>query len=96
MGLEDLPEPPELPKSLAATPPGNIAVAKTLGDISDRAALYAASSSGPGTQAGYRSAWKAYSKWCTDIGREPLSGDPGLLALYLTKRAEDGLAVSSL
>ena len=96
LGLEDVPEPPELPKSLAATPPGKFDVTKTLDDLSDRAALYAASSSGPGTQAAYRSAWKAYSKWCADIGREPLSGDPGLLALYLTKRAEDGLAVSSL
>ena len=96
LGFEDTPEPPGMPKSLAATPPGSLASAKTLDDLSDRASLYAASSSGPGTQAAYRSAWKAFSSWCADIGREPLSGDPGLLALYLTKRAEDGLAVSSL
>jgi len=34
--------------------------------------------------------------WCATAGQNPLAGNPGLIALYLTKRAEDGLAVPSL
>jgi integrase len=67
-----------------------------LAQLADLAASYAAKSSGPGTRAAYSSAWRAYTAWCAAMGREPLSGDPGLLALYLTKRADDGLTVSSL
>ena len=67
-----------------------------LAALADRAARYAAGASGAGTRAAYGSAWKAYAAWCAGIGRAPLSGDPGLLALYLTRRAEDGLALSSL
>ena len=81
---------------LPPAPSARSAVSQTLAELSDRAAGYAARSSGPGTQAAYRSAWTTYAAWCTKIGREPLSGDPGLLALYLTQRAEDGLAVASL
>ena len=72
------------------------AITQTLANLSQRAAEYATRASGPGTQAAYRSAWRGYTAWCGKIGRAPLSGDPGLLALYLTHRAEDGLAVSSL
>ena len=82
-----------------AIPPAPILpsqIIKKLAALSESAAQYAKNASGPGTQAAYRSAWKIFSAWCTTIGREPLSGDPGLLALYLTKRAEDGLTVSSL
>ena len=63
-------------------------VAPTLAEMSERAADYATRASGPGTQAAYRSAWKAYMARCGKIGREPLSGDPGLLALYLIQRAD--------
>lgn len=72
------------------------AITQPLANLSQRAADYATRASGPGTQAAYRSAWRGYTVWCDKVGREPLSGDPGLLALYLTQRAEDGLAVSSL
>jgi len=74
-------------------PPGT---APELAALAHRAAQYAEKSSGPGTRAAYGSAWRAYSTWCAGLGAAPLAGDPGLVALYLTKRAEDGLAVSSL
>jgi hypothetical protein len=64
--------------------------------LAERAAGYAARASGPGTLAAYASAWRGYAAWCAGSGRDPLSGDPALVALYLTRRAEDGLAVSSL
>jgi hypothetical protein len=70
-------------------------VSARLAALADRAASYAAQSSGSGTRRAYQSAWRAYAAWCADIGRAPLSGDPGLVALYLTERA-DGLAVASL
>jgi integrase len=71
-------------------------VADALARLAARAAGYAAQSSGAGTQRAYASAWRGYAAWCAEIGRPPLSGDPGLVALYLTKRAEENLAVSSL
>jgi integrase len=67
-----------------------------LAGLAGRAASYAAQASGPGTQRAYASAWRAYSAWCVSAGRAPLNGDPGLLALYLTQRADDGLSVASL
>lgn len=68
----------------------------SLADLAERATGYAAQASGAGTQRAYQSAWRAYAGWCAKIGHAPLSGDAGLLALYLTKRADDGLAVSSI
>ena len=97
-GGQDAQQRPEIPGSVVAVPRAQsvLLISPVLAGLAESAARYAENSSGPGTQAAYRSAWKAYSNWCADIGREPLSGDPRLLALSLTKRAEDGLAVSSL
>jgi integrase len=95
-------DPPALPSDISdllAAAPGDPAVssmAHKLAGLSERAAVYAAKSTGAGTRAAYGSAWRAYSAWCDEICQPALNGDPGLLALYLTKRAEDGLAVSSL
>jgi integrase len=71
-------------------------IAHDLAALTERAAQYAAASSGEGTRAAYRSAWRGYTAWCATVGYEPLSGDSGLVALYLTRRAEDGLSISSL
>ena len=64
--------------------------------LAARAADYAAKSTGEGTRAAYNSAWRHYTAWCHQLGQDPLSGDPGLVALYLARRADDGLAVSSI
>ena len=61
-----------------------------------QAAAFAAQSHGAGTRRAYRSAWSAFAAWCAVHGREPLCGDPTLVALYLAARAEAGLAVASL
>jgi integrase len=71
-------------------------IADQLHSLAGRAARYAAQARGAGTRQAYGSAWRAYANWCADIGSAPLSGDPSLVALYLTKRAGDRLAVSSL
>jgi integrase len=72
------------------------AIAARLASLAEDAARYAEKASGPGTQRAYGSAWTAYAVWCQRHGLEPLAGDPGIVALYLTARAKDGLSVSSL
>ena len=62
--------------------------------LAARAAVYA--TRGTGTRRVYRSAWRGYAAWCHSLGREPLSGDPDLIAMYATRRADDGVAVSTL
>ena len=64
--------------------------------LADRAAHYATSARGAGTRRTYRSAWTHFSGWCRDHGREPLGGDPDLSAMYVVRRADDGLTVSSI
>ena len=63
--------------------------------FSVRAALYATRARGDGTRRVYRSAWRGFETWCRALGREPLSGDPDMLAMYATKRADDGVAIST-
>ena len=64
--------------------------------LAARAAVYATRARGDGTRRVYRSAWRGYAAWCQALGREPLSGDPDLLAMYATSRADAGVAVSTL
>ena len=64
--------------------------------LADRAAHYATRARGAGTRRTYRSAWTHFSQWCRDLGREPLGGDPDLVAMYVVRRADDGLTVSSI
>jgi len=76
--------------------PGAAARAAELEALSARAAVYATRARGPGTLRAYRSAWAGYEAWCRSLGREPLDGDPDTVAMYVTRRSDDGLAVSSL
>jgi len=72
------------------------AIAERLAGRAADAARYAEKASGDGTRRAYSSAWAAYAGWCQLHGLDPLAGDPGIVALYLTARAKDGLSVSSL
>jgi integrase len=72
------------------------AIAARLADLAADAARYAEKASGDGTRRAYGSAWAAFAGWCQRHGLEPLAGDPGIVALYLTARAKAGLSVSSL
>lgn len=64
--------------------------------LTTRAADYATRARGAGTRRTYRSAWVHFLRWCASLGREPLSGDPELVGLYIVSRADEGLAVSSI
>jgi site-specific recombinase XerD len=72
------------------------AIAERLASLAEDAARYAEKASGDGTRRAYGSAWAAFAAWCQRHGVDPLAGDPGIVALYLTARANDGLSVSSL
>ena len=76
--------------------PGRVAGTAELQDLATRAAEYASRARGDGTRRVYRSAWRGFEAWCRSLGREPLSGDPQLLAMYATRRADQGVSVSTL
>jgi len=76
--------------------PGGAGRAAELETLASRAALYATRARGPGTRRVYRSAWRGYEAWCRSLGREPLAGDPELIAMYATRRADQRVAVSTL
>jgi site-specific recombinase XerC len=64
-------------------------------DLATQAALYITRAKGPGTLRAYRSAWKQYCAWCSDLAIEPLNGDAATIGLYLVRQA-DRLAVATL
>ena len=64
--------------------------------LAERASHYATRARGDGTRRTYRSAWGHFSAWCASLGRDPLSGDAELVGMYVVRRADDGLAVSSI
>ncbi|MBV1800666.1 tyrosine-type recombinase/integrase [Siccirubricoccus sp. G192] len=76
--------------------PGGGARAEELRALAARAAVYATKARGEGTLRAYRSAWRGYAAWCHSLGREPLAGDPDILAMYVVKRADAGLRLASL
>ena len=78
------------------TVPDGAARADELEELSRRAALYATRARGDGTRRAYRTAWRHFSAWCDSLGRARLPADADTLAMYVVRRADDGLAVSSL
>ena len=76
--------------------PGSARTGADIEALSARAAAYASRARGDGTRRVYRSAWRGYAAWCRSLDREPLGGDPDLLAMYATHRADAGVAVSTL
>ena len=64
--------------------------------LAAQAARYASRARGDGTRRVYRSAWHGFAAWCGSLGRAPLPADPDLVSMYLVRRADAGLAVSTL
>ena len=60
----------------------------------DQARSYAASSKAEATRRAYRRDFTAFVSWCDENGLQPLPATPQTVALYLTARAEGGVAVS--
>jgi integrase len=70
--------------------------AAELEELSARATQYATRARGDGTRRAYRSAWQGFAAWCHSLRREPLAGDADTIVMYVVRRADDGLAVSTL
>src|SRR6185312_7769407 len=70
--------------------------AAALEELSARASRYATRARGDGTRRAYRSAWQRFAIWCHSLGREPLAGDADTIAMYVVRRADDGLPVRTL
>src|ERR1700710_224947 len=64
--------------------------------LTARAAVYATRAHGTGTRRAYRSAWRGFAAWCRSLGRDPLAGDADTVAMYVVRRADDGMAVASI
>ena len=67
-----------------------------LAALQKKAAEYAASSFGAGTQRAYEAAWRLYTRWCATHELDPFGGANGPLPLYVAHLADRGLAVSSI
>ena len=78
------------------SPPAPGAVGPVWEALADRAAHYAVRARGDGTRRTYRSAWVHFEQWCATMGCDPLGGDPEVISMYVVRRADDGLAVSSI
>jgi site-specific recombinase XerD len=76
--------------------PDGGARAAELDHLARRAAVYATRARAEGTRRTYRSAWRHYTSWCHGLGREPLAGDPQTIAMYVVRRADEGLSVAGI
>jgi len=72
----------------ALTVSADPARADELRELASRAAVYAAGARSSGSRRVYRSAWRAYRQWCERLGLPPLSGDPGIVGMYLAHAAD--------
>lgn len=44
----------------------------------------------------YGSSWRGFCSWCASVAREPLPAEAATVALFLTARAREGVAVTTL
>ena len=57
---------------------------------------YLASAHAENTKRAYRADWRAFNDWCTLRNYRSLPVDPGTVALYISKLADDGFKVSTI
>ena len=56
----------------------------------------AVESHSPATRRAYSSAWKGFAAWCEAEGYQSLPSDPETLAAFLTHRAKEDCAISTI
>ena len=78
-------------RTLPAAPP----VALTEADA-DRISAAISAARTESTRRVYAYTWGQWARWCAARNLSPLPGDPAALCAYLTQRAAEGIAVSSL
>ena len=95
-----LPDPPDI----AMTAPA-FDLATTVRHPPDSAVLQAAdhavaaaleSALADSTNRVYRTQWRSFSSWCSDVGLRPLPADPLTVARYLGVRGEAGVSMATL
>ena len=57
---------------------------------------YARQSKASNTWRNYKTQWRQFTTWSSARGVTPLPADPGDVAAYITERAHDGAAASSI
>lgn len=75
--------------------PEPLPVALTAADA-DRIAAAISAARTESTRRVYAYTWGQWARWCAARGLTPLPGDPAALCAYLTERAGEGTAISSL
>lgn len=68
----------------------------TVARLAIKAADYAKAAKSTATIKAYASQWRAFESWCESVSAAPLPAAPGVVALYLTHRAEAGSAVATM
>ena len=95
---------PTNPPEIAMTAPV-FDLATTVRHPPDSAALQAAdravaaaleSARADSTNRVYRTQWRSFSSWCSDVGLRPLPADPLTVARYLGVRGEAGVSMATL
>lgn len=71
-------------------------IPEALAPIADSANRYARAARADRTLQEYARQWKRFVSWCESAGLSPLPAAPGTVALYLSARADEGRAVSTL
>jgi len=64
--------------------PVQVALKADLDAIYKRAQQLTRMARSENTRRSYRTAWQQYENWCHGVGFEPLSGDPGMISLFLS------------
>ena len=90
---------PAVPAATTTTlaPLAENALPVTLTDLdADRIASAISAARTESTRRVYAYTWGQWARWCAARNISPLPGDPGALCAYLTERAAEGIAMSSL
>ncbi len=69
---------------------------ETRQQLPDEIQRYLACAQADSTKQAYRADWRAFNDWCTLRNYPSLPADPGTVALYISKLADDGFKVSTI
>jgi hypothetical protein len=84
------------PATATATATVSVRPVTLTGQDADRIAAEVDAARTESTRRFYAYTWGQWARWCAARDISPLPGDPGALCAYLTERAAEGIAISSL
>ncbi len=83
-------------KDLAAPGTDPIALVPSMDQLNDEERHYIGRARAANTLRGYRSDWKGWCSWCTDVAVDPLPADPATISRYLAFLASHGAKVGTM